>query len=85
MRQIDLTNYGFDLYVLKKLVTSLLNPTLSNIPCEFDYLKTFVRNLLHSPFDKERIREIFSKLYNIRFISSIDIIHLKTLTNGSIR
>ena len=28
MVQIDLTNYEFDLYVLKKLVTSLLNPTL---------------------------------------------------------
>ena len=38
----------------------------SNFHCEFDYLKAIGCNLLHSSFDKERIREILSKWYNQR-------------------
>ena len=36
---------------------------LSNFDCEFDNLKSIGSMLLHSPFDKERIREILSRWY----------------------
>ena len=36
---------------------------LSNPPPEFEYLETIGCNLLHSPFDKENVREILNKCY----------------------